>query len=126
MSRLSFILFILLVMLIAAPTALAAPLTEGGPESLPWLWWLGPIGSLIAFVFVFIFYKSAMKVSEGTELMAEIAQAVRDGAMAYISRQYKVVSLAFVVLFLLFAILAYVFGVQNKVIPFAFLPPELK
>jgi K(+)-stimulated pyrophosphate-energized sodium pump len=121
MSRLSFILFILLVMLIAAPTALAAPLTEGGPESLPWLWWLGPIGSLIAFVFVFVFYRSAMKVSEGTELMAEIAQAVREGAMAYISRQYKVVGLAFVVLFLLFAILAYVFGVQNRVIPFAFL-----
>jgi K(+)-stimulated pyrophosphate-energized sodium pump len=106
MSRLSFIFFSLLMMLIAAPTALAAPLVEGGREPIPWLWWLGPIGSIVAFVWVFIFYKSAMKISEGTELMAEIAQAVRDGAMAYLRRQYKVVTLAFVVLFLLFVILA--------------------
>ena len=54
MSRLSFILFSLLLMLMAAPTALAAPVAEGGGEPLPWLWWLGPIGSVIAFVFVFI------------------------------------------------------------------------
>ncbi|MBN1992559.1 MAG: sodium-translocating pyrophosphatase [Anaerolineae bacterium] len=108
-------------MLFTAPTALAAPLPQDAPEPLPWLWWLGPIGSLIAFVFVFVFYNSVMKESEGTEVMAEIAQAVREGAMAYLRRQYKVVIIAFVVLFLLFAILAYGFGVQNQVIPFAFL-----
>ncbi|MBN1221359.1 MAG: sodium-translocating pyrophosphatase [Anaerolineae bacterium] len=108
-------------MLFAAPVALAAPQAEGGLEPIPWLWWLGPVGALIAFVFVFVFYNSVMKESEGTELMAEIAQAVREGAMAYLRRQYKVVIIAFVVLFLLFAILAYGFGVQNKVIPFAFL-----
>jgi len=106
-------------MLAAAPAALAQDGTAR--PTLPWMWWLGLLGSIIAFVFVFIFYKSVMSEEEGTETMAEIAQAVRDGAMAYLKRQYKVVIIAFVVLFALFAILAYVFGVQNGVIPFAFL-----
>ncbi len=121
MSRLSFLLLSLLIMLMTAPPALAAPAAEGAREPLPWLWWSAPVGSLIALVFVYIFYQSVMKVSEGTELMAEIAQAVREGAMAYLRRQYRVVTLAFVVLFIIFVILAYVFGVQNRVIPFAFL-----
>ncbi len=120
MSRLSFVLLSLMVMLVAAPAALAAP-AQGELEPIPPIWWLGLVGSVIAFVFVFIFYNSVMKESEGTETMAEIAQAVREGAMAYLKRQYKVVIIAFVVLFILFLVLAFVFGVQNKVIPFAFL-----
>ena len=76
MSRLSFIFLSLLMMLMAAPAALAA---DGAPNPpIPWLWWLGPIGSIIAFVFVFVFYNSVMKEGEGTETMAEIAQAVRE------------------------------------------------
>ncbi len=120
MSRLRFILLSLLVMLASAPAALAAP-AQGEIEPIPLIWWLGPIGSIVAFVFVFVFYNSVMKESEGTETMIEIAQAVREGAMAYLRRQYKVVTIAFVVLFVLFLLLAYVFNVQNRVIPFAFL-----
>jgi K(+)-stimulated pyrophosphate-energized sodium pump len=90
-------------------------------EPLPLLWWLGPIGSFVALGFAWFFYTSVMKLSEGTPRMAEIAQAVREGAMAYLKRQYKVVGIAFVVLFVLFAVLAYGFGVQNRVVPFAFL-----
>jgi K(+)-stimulated pyrophosphate-energized sodium pump len=111
-----------LIALVAAPAALAAPLAQEGPrEALPWVWWLAPIGSLIALGYAWYFYRSVMKVSEGTERMAEIAQAVREGAMAYLRRQYGVVTIAFVVLFVIFIILAYVFRVQNEVIPFAFL-----
>ncbi|MBI1296643.1 sodium-translocating pyrophosphatase [bacterium] len=90
-------------------------------EALPLLWWLGPIGSLIALGFAVYFYQSVMKVSEGTPRMAEIAAAVREGAMAYLGRQYRVVFIAFVVLFIIFAILAYGFDVQNRVVPFAFI-----
>ncbi len=90
-------------------------------DALPWLWWSGPIGSLIALGFALYFYQSVMKVSEGTPRMAEIAAAVREGAMAYLARQYKVVVIAFVVLFVVFAVLAYGFGVQNRIVPFAFL-----
>jgi len=121
MTRLIFLLATLLVALFAAPAALAAPQAQDGVEALPWLWWSAPIGSLIALGYAWYFYQNVMKVSEGTELMAEIAQAVREGAMAYLSRQYKVVTIAFVVLFVIFIILAFGFGVQNTVVPFAFI-----
>ena len=50
MSRLSFILLSLLVMLAAAPAALAAP-AQGELEPIPPIWWMGLVGSVIAFVF---------------------------------------------------------------------------
>ena len=53
--------------------------------------------------------------------MKEIAQYVREGAMAYLKQQYKVVIIVFAVLACLFAVLAYGFGVQNPWVPFAFL-----
>jgi K(+)-stimulated pyrophosphate-energized sodium pump len=121
MTRLTFLLATLFVALFAAPVALAAPQAQDSVEALPWLWWSAPIGSLIALGYAWYFYQNVMKVSEGTELMAEIAQAVREGAMAYLSRQYKVVAIAFVVLFVIFIILAFGFGVQNTVVPFAFI-----
>jgi len=79
-----------------------------------------PIASLLALVFAWIFFKSMMKNSEGTDRMKEIAQYVRDGAMAYLKRQYRVVTLVFVVLFILLAIMAF-FKVQNPFVPIAFL-----
>ena len=110
------------MLVLGSNKALAAGFAESsGRAPIPWIWWVGPIGSLIALFFAFYFYKSVMQYSEGTERMIEIAQAVREGAMAYLSRQYKVVAAAFIVLFIIFLILAFGFGVQNKVIPFAFL-----
>ena len=52
--------------------------------------------------------------------MKQIAQFVREGAMAYLKQQYKVVIIVFVVLAALFALLAFL-GVQNSWVPFAFL-----
>ena len=46
----------------------------------------------------FAFSRGVMASSEGEGEMVEIAQAVRDGAMAYLTRQYKVVALVFVAL----------------------------
>jgi K(+)-stimulated pyrophosphate-energized sodium pump len=79
-----------------------------------------PIASVLALVFAWIFFKSLMKNSEGTDRMKEIAQYVREGAMAYLKRQYKVVGIVFIVLVILLAIMAY-FGVQNPFVPIAFL-----
>jgi len=121
MIRISFITLTVLTVLAAAPAVLAAPVAQEAREPIPLLWWAAPLGSIIALAFAWYFYKSVMKVSEGTERMVEIAQAVREGAMAYLRRQYKVVTIAFVVLFIIFAVLAFGFGVQNTVVPFAFL-----
>ena len=95
--------------------------SRSGPESIPWIWWLGPIGSIVALAFAYYFYRSVMSVEEGTPRMIEIAEAVREGAGAYLTRQYRVVGVAFVILFIVFAILAYGFNVQSKIVPFAFL-----
>ena len=49
---------------------------------LPTIWWLTPISAFIALLFAYIFYRSVMDKDEGTPRMREIAQAVREGAMA--------------------------------------------
>ncbi|MCK3686437.1 sodium-translocating pyrophosphatase [Maribellus sp. YY47] len=81
---------------------------------------LVPVASILALVFAWIFFKSMMKNSEGTDRMKEIAQYVREGAMAYLKRQYRVVGIVFVVLFILLAIMAF-FKVQNPFVPIAFI-----
>ncbi len=81
---------------------------------------LVPIASILALVFAWIFYKSMMKSSEGTDRMKEIAQYVREGAMAYLKRQYKVVGIVFIILVAFLTAMAYM-GVQNPFVPIAFL-----
>jgi K(+)-stimulated pyrophosphate-energized sodium pump len=83
--------------------------------------WLAPVGSLLALVVAFAFYKGMMRQSEGTAKMASIAGAVRRGAMAYLRQQYKVVGLCFIGLTGVFSVLAYVLHVQNPWVPFAFI-----
>ena len=85
------------------------------------LFYLVPAASLVALLFAWIFFRQMFKESEGTPTMKEIAQYVREGAMAYLKQQYKVVIIVFAVLACLFAVLAYGFGVQNPWVPFAFL-----
>ena len=85
------------------------------------LFYLVPAAAVIALLFAWIFFRQMFKESEGTPTMKEIAQYVREGAMAYLRQQYKVVIIVFIVLAIFFAILAYGFGVQNPWVPFAFL-----
>jgi len=84
------------------------------------LYWLLPLAASVALVFGWIFFRGMMKHSEGTDRMKEIARYVREGAMAYIKRQYRVVSLVFAVLLVILIVLAYL-GVQNPFVPVAFL-----
>ncbi len=91
------------------------------PPDVPLIWWIAPIGSLIALGFAFHFYRSVMKQDEGNETMRDIAQSVREGAMAYLRQQYKVVGIVFAVLCLIFIFMAFVLKAQNQVVPFAFL-----
>ncbi len=94
----------------------------GFAERLPlsWIWWAGPVMALVALFFAWLFYRQMMRRSEGTEKMQEIAEAVREGAMAYLKRQYIVVLAVFAALFVVFLVLSY-FRLQNPIVPFAFL-----
>ncbi len=88
---------------------------------MDYLFYLVPVAALVALAFAWLFFCQMKKESEGTPTMKEIAQYVREGAMAYLRQQYKVVIIVFIVLAALFAVLAYGFGVQNPWVPFAFL-----
>ncbi|MBR7167849.1 MAG: sodium/proton-translocating pyrophosphatase, partial [Bacteroidales bacterium] len=76
--------------------------------------------SVLALVMAFVFYKQMLSKDEGTDLMKKIAAHVRKGAMAYLKQQYKVVTIVFVILAALFAIMAF-FDLQNGWVWFAFL-----
>ncbi len=67
-------------------------------EGIPDAYLLAPIGAVLALIFAFIFYLGFMKNSEGDPEMVRIAQAVREGAYAYLSKQTKVVAIVIVVL----------------------------
>ncbi len=85
------------------------------------LFYAVPCASVLALLFAFIFYRQMKKQDEGTPTMKQIAQYVREGAMAYLKQQYKVVVIVFAIMAVFFAVLAYVFHVQNPWVPFAFL-----
>ena len=85
------------------------------------LFLLAPLASVVALLFAWYFYRQMKKESEGTPTMAKIASHVRKGAMSYLKQQYKVVGIVFLVLVILFSIMAYGFGVQNQWVPVAFL-----
>ena len=88
---------------------------------MPVIFWLVPVSSVLALVFAFYFFRQMMVHDEGCDAMRKVAQHVRKGASAYLRQQYKVVGIVFLIITLIFAFMAYVLGVQNPWVPFAFL-----
>jgi len=78
------------------------------------------VSSLLAVAYTGLIARSIMRKKEGTPDMIEIAQAVKVGAKAYLTRQYKGVGIFFAIVFVLLLILTR-FGFMNLFIPFAFL-----
>ena len=87
------------------------------PETL---FWLVPLASIVALAFAAVFFFNMKKADEGTDRMKEIAGYVREGAMAYLKQQYKVVALVFVIIAIIFCVMA-AFDMQNHIVPVAFL-----
>ncbi len=80
-----------------------------------------PIGAAIALIFAFILAIGILKRSEGTEKMVEIAKAVRQGADAFLKRQYISITIFMAVVFVL---LFFVYGTGSTLdllTPVAFL-----
>lgn len=59
------------------------------------------IASALALLLAYYFAKTVMKADEGTDLMKEIGQAIREGAMAFLRREYQWVSVFVVAMFVL-------------------------
>lgn len=84
------------------------------------LFWFVPVGSIIALIYAYLLGRSVYKYDEGTDEMRKIAEAVREGAYAYLKRQYAGVSVFFGVVFLILIVLAFN-GLLPVFVPFAFL-----
>ena len=82
---------------------------------------LAPGAALIALAYAFFAAHRVKLEPEGTERMKKIAAAVRQGANAYLKRQYKTVGLFFIAVFIVLLALSFGFGLVNKFTPFAFL-----
>ncbi len=80
-------------------------LTLADLSAVPQAFWLAPIGAIAALIMARVFTASVMKRSPGDAEQVRIAQAVRDGAMAYLKRQYRVVAIVFVALLVLLGLM---------------------
>ena len=76
--------------------------------------------SLLAIIFAALTAKKVLKFPEGNELMKKISSSVRQGANAYLKRQYRIVIVFFIVLFVILGVMA-IFGFLTPYVPFAFL-----
>ena len=91
--------------------------------NLAWVWmiWLiAPIGSILALIFALRFYRSMLASDEGDEDMIRISGYVREGALAYLKRQYKVVALFFVVVSVILFFMGK-YHAQHQIVFLAFL-----
>ena len=87
------------------------------------LFFVGFIGAILALIFAGIQRSKVMTFSEGTDKMKKIAASIREGANAYLKRQYTTVAIVFVVVFVVLLIMAFATGgnMLSKFTPFAFL-----
>ncbi|MBR5496326.1 MAG: sodium-translocating pyrophosphatase [Oscillospiraceae bacterium] len=81
---------------------------------------LTSIGAVLALIFAAFTARKVLKFSEGNEVMKKISASIRQGANAYLKRQYKIVLIFFGVLFVVLAVMA-VFGLLTPYVPLAFL-----
>ena len=81
------------------------------------------IAAAAALIFAGLQRKKVMSVSEGTDQMKKLASAIREGANAYLKRQYTTVAKVFVIVFVILAVMAFATGgrMLSRVTPFAFL-----
>lgn len=78
--------------------------------SMPLL--LGIVASLVAVVYAAMLIKNIKSLPTGNEKMQSIAGAIQEGAMAYLSRQYKTVAIVAVVIAIILVVVG-LFGVSG-------------
>ena len=63
------------------------------------------LGSIVALMFALITAKKVLKFEEGTPLMQKISASIREGANAYLKRQYTIQGFQKQVLYILKAVI---------------------
>ena len=76
--------------------------------------------AVFALLYALITARKVMKFSEGTDLMKKISLSVRTGANAFLRRQYKIVLVFFVIMFVVLGVMA-LLELLTPFVPFAFL-----
>ena len=86
------------------------------------LFWIGFVGAVVAGLFAVLQAKKVMGYSEGTERMQKLAASIREGANAYLKRQYTTVLKVFAIVFVVLLVIAFASGgkMLSKFTPFAF------
>ncbi len=86
------------------------------------LFWIGFVGAVVAGLFAVLQAKKVMGYSEGTEKMQKLAASIREGANAYLKRQYTTVLKVFAIVFVVLLVIAFASGGEmlSKFTPFAF------
>ena len=106
----------------AAPAeAMADAAHSRSLAALPGIWWVSLVGAVLALIFAWFFYRSMMSADEGDDLMKEMSGYVREGAIAYLKRQYKVVAVFFIVVSALLFVMGWFLHVQHQIVFAAFL-----
>ncbi len=84
------------------------------------LFWIAPAGSFFALLFAFVLSRTTKRFNEGTDIMRQIAQAIREGARAYLKRQYRLVVIIFGIVFVILLVLSQ-YKLLPTFVPFTFL-----
>ena len=118
--RMKRVLTAILVVFTTSPL-FAADSNEISSAGVFFSWFIALGGGIAALVFAYRFFKWMVEQDEGDELMVKIAQHVRDGADAYLWRQYRVVAIFFAIVSLLLIVVSTVFHALSSIVPIAFL-----
>ena len=78
------------------------------------------VGALAALIFAALTARKVLKFPEGTDKMKKISASIKQGAKAYLKRQYTVVAIFFAVMFVILGVMA-ILGNLTPYVPFAFL-----
>ena len=78
------------------------------------------VGAALGLLFALLMARKVLSFSEGTDKMIKISASIRQGANAYLGRQYKVVGVFFAIMFAVLGVMA-ILGMLTPFVPFAFL-----